>query len=216
MGTDPNPEHRSRPQRRYARIPIMTPVEIHARERVGPPIIGRIENLSAGGMLAACRESFDPQTELAMLFSLPTGNPIQAFGRVIYAMPGSRYGVEFMDLDQEAFQQVEQFTHKVLGYARRSSRVPHRTTLVIRADKDSADLESAETALVSRNGGLLVCRGTYRKGQEIYLWSPERQRGARAHIVFQQVWATDTVVELGFEFLEPADLWTVPFTGENV
>jgi len=209
-----HPEHHPRPTRRYPRIAIMTPVEIHARERIGPPIIGRIENLSAGGLLAACRESLGPQTELAMLFSLPTGQPIQAFGRVIYSMPGSRYGVEFMDLDRDALQQVEQFTHKVLGYTRRSSRVPHRTTLIIRASKDSADLEVAETALVSRNGGLLVCRGTYRQGQEIYLWSPGRNRGARARLVFQQVWATGTVVELGFEFMEPAELWDVPCSDE--
>jgi PilZ domain len=215
MDSAPDREHQNRQRRRYPRVPIITPVEFHPRERTGPPLIGRIENLSAGGMLAACREPLEPRTELAMLFTLPTGQSIQAFGRVIYTLPVSRYGIEFMDLDGDALQQVEQFTHKVLGYRRRSSRVPHRTSLVIRDSKDSPDLELAETALVSRNGGLLVCRGTYNEGQEIYLWAPECHRGARARVVFQQVWASDTIVELGFEFLESTEIWDISFEDES-
>ncbi len=210
-----HPAHHARPKRRYPRASIVAQVEIYVRERIGPPIIGRIENLSAGGMLAACRESLEPQTELAMRFNLPSGRSIQAFGRVIYAMPGGRYGVEFTDLDRDVLQEVEQFAHKVLGYTRRSSRVPHRATLVIRDSKDSADVEVAETVLVSRNGGLLVCRGAYTHGQEIYLWSPGRNRVVRARIVFLQVWANDTVVELGFEFTGGAEFWDIPFTDEG-
>lgn len=213
--TQASQEHQPRPQRRYPRVPIEAPVELHLRERSGPPIVGRVENLSAGGLLASCRESLDTRAELAMLFSLPSGQAIHALGRVIYAKPNGRYGVEFIDLDRDSFHQVEQFTRQVLGYIRRSSRVPHRTPLVIRAAPDSPDLEAVETVLVSRNGGLLVCRGAYREGQEIYLWSPSRQRGARARVVFQQVWASDAVVELGFEFLEPARFWEVSFPDED-
>lgn len=207
--------HHARPQRRYPRISMEAPVELHPRERSGPPIMGRIENLSAGGVLASCREPLGTQAEIAMLFSLPSGRSVHALGRVIYAMPSGRYGVEFIDLDHDSRQGVEQFTRQVLGYLRRSSRVPHRTPLLIRSSIDSPDLESAETVLVSRNGGLLVCRGSYEEGQEIYLWSPARERGARARVVFQQVWASDAVVELGFEFLEPARFWDVSFPDES-
>ncbi len=210
-----HPGQHVHPKRRYPRVSIMTPVEIHLRERIGPPIVGRIENLSAGGLLAACRELFQPRAELTMHFSLPTGYSIQAFGRVVYSVPGSRYGVEFMDLDGDASQQIQQFTLKLLGYKRRSSRVPLRTKLVIRASEDSADLEMAETVLVSREGGLLICHGMYSKGEEIYLWSPERHRGAYARVVFQQIWAADTLVELGFEFIEDADLWDIPLASEK-
>ncbi len=207
--------HQARPKRRYPRVSIRIPVEFHTRERAGRPITGRIENLSAGGVLAVCREPLEMHTELAMLFSLPTGDSIHAFGRVIYSMPGSRYGIEFVDLDRDANRKIEQFALKSLGYARRSSRVPHRTRIAIRDSNESADLEIVETVLVSRNGGLLVCRGTYGPGQEIYLWSPDRNRGARARVVFQQVWAADALVELGFEFVEPTDFWDVSFTDET-
>ena len=211
----PNPEESVYRKRRYARVPIVTPVEIHAREHVGAPIIGRIETLGAGGVLAACREPLPPETELAMAFSLPDGDRIHAFGRVIYATSGSRYGIEFTDLHGDALQQVQQFALKILGYKRRSTRVPFRMPLVIRSAKELGDLEIAETVLASRGGGLLVCRGTYAEGQEIYLWSPQRGGGARARVVFQQVWATDTLVELGFEFVGSASLWDIGFADEG-
>ncbi len=198
--------------REHARVPLAVPLEIHTRNRTGPPIIGLVENLSAGGLLAVAREPLGIESELAMLFTLPTGEPIRAFGRVIYARGSSRYGIRFIDLGIDALQQVQQFTHKVLGYSRRSSRVPYRTRLVLRSSPTAIDLEEAETVLVSRNGGLLICRGTYRTGQELYIWSPERNRGAKVRVIYEQVWEQHAVVELGFEFIEPAQsFWGVAF-----
>ncbi len=207
-----------RTRRRYARVPIATPVEIHTKSTVGPPVMGRIDNLSVGGVLASCRETFDVNTELAMLFHLPTSLRIHAFGRVIYAVPERHFGVAFVDLDRDARLQLEEFIQKVLGYARRSSRVPYRMHLTIRSLASAAtggEEESADTVLVSRNGGLLVCRATYNEGQEIYLWSPERKCGAHARVVFQRVWATGALVELGFEFLADEDFWGIDFPGDH-
>jgi hypothetical protein len=76
------------------------------------------------------------------------------------------------------------------------------------------DEESADTVLVSRNGGLLVCSGTYSEGQDIYVWSPERNRGARARVVFRQAWAAGGLVEIGFEFLADEHFWNIDFAGE--
>jgi hypothetical protein len=212
----PGNESHWRTRRRYARVPTATPVEIFTKSTVGPPLKGQIDSLSVGGVLASCRESFDPQTELAMLFQLPTGFRIHTFGRVAYVVPGRHFGAAFVDLDTEAQRHLEEFTQKALGYARRSSRVPHRAHLTIRAMDGAGehDEESADTVLVSRNGGLLVCSGTYNEGQDIYVWSPERNRGARARVVFRQAWAAGGLVEIGFEFLADEHFWNIDFAGE--
>jgi PilZ domain len=212
----PSNEHHWRSRRRYARVPTATPVEIYTKSTVGPPHIGKIDSLSVGGALASCRERFDPQTELAMLFQLPTGFRIHAFGRVAYAMPERHFGVAFVDLDPDAQLHLEEFTQKELGYTRRSSRVPHRTHLTIKSleSAGSHDEESADTVLVSRNGGLLVCSATYKEGENIYLWSPERNCGTRARVVFQHVWGPGSLVEVGFEFLTDEDFWKIDFAEE--
>src|SRR5689334_13177978 len=93
-----NSEHDGRIRRRYARVPITTPVEIYTRNTIGPPLIGRIDNVSLGGALISCRENFDLKTELAMLFQLPAGSAIHAFGRIIYVVPARQFGVSFLDL----------------------------------------------------------------------------------------------------------------------
>ncbi|MGZ4821994.1 MAG: PilZ domain-containing protein [Terriglobales bacterium] len=204
-----------RTRRRYPRVPIDAPVEIYTQSTVGPPVIGRIDSLSVGGALASCRESFDLHTELAMLFQLPSGFRVQAFGKVRYATPGRHFGVAFVDLDREGQLQLEEFTQKMLGYARRSNRVPYRTHLTVRlSEGDTQAEESAETVLVSKNGGLFVCRSNYKEGQDIFLYSPERKSGARARVVFQHVWATGSLVEVGFEFLGEEDFWNIDFTRE--
>ncbi len=214
----PSSEHHWQTRRRYARVPIATPVEIHTKSTVGPPVIGRIDNLSVGGVLASCWETFEVNTELAILFHLPIGLRIHAFGRVIYAVPKRQFGGAFVDLDRDARLQLEEFIQKVLGYARRSCRVPYRMHLTIRSLESAScggEEVSADSVLVSRNGGLLVCRATYNEGQEIYLWSPERKCGAHARVVFQHVWATGALVEVGFEFLADEDFWGIDFASEN-
>jgi hypothetical protein len=209
-------ERQWRARRRYARVPILAPVEIYTKDTVGPPLAGRIDNLSVGGVLTSCRESFDLQTELAMLFQIPTGFRIHAFGRVIYVVPERHFGVAFIDLDHDARLHLEEFTQKMLGYARRSGRVPYRTHLTIRLleGAGSHQEESADSVLVSRNGGLLVCRATYNVGQEVYLWSPEQNCGARARVVFQHLWAVGGLVEVGVEFLADEDFWKIDFASE--
>ena len=209
-------ERQWRARRRYARVPILAPVEIYTKNTVGPPLAGRIDNLSVGGVLTSCRERFDLQTELAMLFQIPTGFRIHAFGRVIYVVPERHFGVAFIDLDHDARLHLEEFTQKMLGYARRSGRVPYRTHLTIRSSEGAGPQqeESADSVLVSRNGGLLVCHAAYTVGQEVYLWSPEQKCGARARVVFQHVWSAGGLVEVGVEFLAGEDFWKIDFASE--
>lgn len=204
-------------QRRYPRVPIATPVELYTKGSAGPPLMGQISNLSVGGVLASCRKEFDVQTELAMLFELPTGVRIHAFGRVIYALQVGSFGTAFVDLDRDARLELEQFIQKMLGHARRTVRIPYRTRLTIESSDGAGARrqESAATVLASRNGGLLVCRTAYPMGQEIDLWSPEWKRGARARVVFQQAWAPAGLVEIGFEFLAEEDFWGIDFENEH-
>jgi len=201
--------------RRFPRVPIATPVEIHARRTQGTPIIANLENVSVGGLSATCRESFDPATEVAMLFSLPDGQAIRAFGRVAFAVPGRRYGIEFTDLDGDSRLELERFTQKMLGYNRRSGRVPYRVRLTVRPSDNPIAEEPAMTVLASRNGGLLVCRSSFRQGQEIYLRWPERESGAQARVVFQHTWEADQMVELGFEFVDHENFWDMDFPEEG-
>lgn len=211
----PGPEHPWRSQRRYPRVPILTPVDIYTKSAAGTPIAGCIHNVSLGGVLASCRESFDLHSELAMLFQIPTRFRIHVSGRIIYSVPQGRFGVAFTDLDQEAQHRLQEFTDNVLGHVRRSIRVPYRTHLLIRSSETAlASEEPADTVLVSKNGGLLVCRAIYQEGQQIYLWSPERQCGISARVVFQQVWADGRLVEVGFEFLRDEDFWKMDFAPE--
>ncbi len=203
-----------RTRRRYARVPIVTPVEIYTKDTV-TPLLGQIENLSVGGALASCREIFGLNTELAMLFQLPrlpTDCTIRAFGRVIYAVPRRNFGVAFSELDDEARRRLEEFTRRHIGHGRRSSRVPHRTHLTIMSDdQGSPHGEPADTVLISRNGGLLVCRATFHEGQEIHLRSGDGQRRVRARVVYQHVWMTGGLVEIGFEFVTDEDFWQIDF-----
>ena len=206
-----------RVRRRHARVPAAALAEIYTRNTVGPPIVGRLDTVSVGGALLSCRERFDLETELAMLFQLPTGSRIHAFGRIIYIVPATQFGVSFIDLDPDARLHLDEFVTKELGYTRRSSRVPHRTHLTIRslAADGSQNEESADSVLVNRNGGLLVCRATYAEGQEIYLWSPERNCGARARVVYQQKWASRGLAEVGVEFLADEDFWKIELVKES-
>ncbi len=200
--------------RKYPRVPISTTVEIHARQTKGTPIIGNVETVSVGGMLASCRALFDPSAEVALLFSLPNGHAVRAFGRVKYVVPGKKYGIQFTDLDSASLVQLELFTQQMLGYNRRSGRIPYRVHVRIRPSEQPGGEEPAMTVLASRNGGLLVCRTPYQKDHEFYLQWPERETGAKARVVFQQVWEEDHLVELGFEFLDTENFWELDFPGE--
>ncbi len=200
--------------RKFPRVPFNTSVEIHSRRTQGVPIVANIENLSLGGLLASCRESFDRSTEVALLFSLPNGHAVRAFGRVKYVVPGKKYGIQFIDLDEASRVQLELFTQTMLGYNRRSGRIPYRVHVRMRASEEAGNEEPAMTVLASRNGGLLVCRTRYQKGQEFYLVWPERDMAAKARVVFEQVWQEDQLVEVGFEFLDTENFWELEFPGE--
>ncbi len=200
--------------RKFPRVPFHTSVEIHSRRTQGVPIVANIENLSLGGMLASCREFFDHSTDVALLFNLPNGHAVRAFGKVKYAVAGKRYGIQFTDLDGASRVQLELFTQQMLGYNRRSGRIPYRVHVRMRPSEERGNEEPAMTVLASRKGGLLVCRTRYLKGQEFYLLWPDRDTGAKARVVFEQVWEQDHLVEVGFEFLESENFWDLEFPGE--
>lgn len=201
--------------RRFPRIPLTTSLEIHARQTQGAPIVGNLENVSLGGLLATCREPFDHSTELAVEFQLPNGRPVRAFGRVAYAVQGHKYGIQFTHMEDDGRAELERLTQKMLGYNRRSGRIPYRVHVTLRPAKGPGEEEPAMTVLASRNGGLLVCRRHYCKGEEFILRWPDRDLGTRARVVFEQVWQEDQLVELGFEFLDAGDFWELEFPEET-
>lgn len=71
--------------------------------------------------------------------------------------------------------------------------------------------EVAETVVLSRYGGLLICPTSFKAGEDVSLWWPERGRGARIRVVFRELGHTPDLAKVGFEFAQPIDFWEIDF-----
>ncbi len=101
----------------------------------------------------------------------------------------------------------------VKPYRRRSARVARRLTIVLRWHDLEGNLreEVAETVLLSRHGGMLVCPARLKPDKEVYVWWPEREREAGARVVFLKIGAAEDLSELAFEFVDVGDFWEIEF-----
>ncbi len=106
---------------------------------------------------------------------------------------------------------------EVKPYRRRSGRIARRLTVVLRwKDLDGNPHEDlAETVLLSRYGGLLVCSTRFKSGEEAYLWWPEKQRGSQVRVVYRRLGGSEDLVEVGFEFLDIENFWGIDFPPEK-
>lgn len=194
------------PARLYPRLRVALPVEIGSGAEA---IMGETVNVSAGGLLIACRTPLPNRDRFSVRLNLPTGDSIHAPIAVVHRHGKSRVGVQFLDLANGARSELAAFTTKMLGYTRRGARVPRRLHLTIRWLQDLREdaAEIAETVMISRHGGLLLCRAAFQVGEEVHLWRPEKRRGATARIVSRQLTGKAGLVELGFEFSGEEDFW---------
>ena len=109
-------------------------------------------------------------------FSLPGGRSIECRRMIVHLQPGVRMGIRFLGLDYDGQKAIADYVEEVKAYTRRSTRLARRLSVVLRWHdlEGNCQEHSAETAALSRHGGLLVCRIRFKPGQEVYLWWPEQ------------------------------------------
>jgi hypothetical protein len=164
--------------------------------------MGTTEDIAIGGLGARCDTPPPCFSEVDLGFNLPNGTSIRTPGIVRYVLP-SRFGVQFTSLSQEGHQALEEYTRNVLGYVRRGGRVAMRLHVTLRGMTSAVSYEElAETVILSRKGGLLVCRARFKIGEELLLHWPEKQRQAQVRVVFRRLSGTGELTELGITFLE--------------
>lgn len=196
-------------QRRFPRAPLKTPVEIWADEA---NVVGESENISAGGMLVRCQREFERGAKMRVLFNLPAGLSIQTSCAVVHTLPQSRIGLKFLDLSYGSRSELNEFVVELLDYARRGTRVAKRLTVTLRSLRtpDSQE-ELAETVVLSRHGGLLICRANFQEDEPVFLRWPGGKRGANAQIVYRRPGGPSGLFELGFELKDQENFWGLEF-----
>lgn len=193
-----------REARQHPRLRINTPVELRSGIRMA---LGTSENLSLGGMLVSCPLSFAAQDDLLLRFNVPSGHSIHTRGAIVHQQPNGRMGIRFEALDTVGRTALGGLLESIAGDDRRRPRIARRYHVTIRHCDQEGSEEMAETILVTPAGGLLVCRARFKVAERIFLWWPERKRGATAQVVFRRLGGVAGMVELGFSFENADNFW---------
>jgi Tfp pilus assembly protein PilZ len=119
--------------RRYQRIAAGIAVRISSIEPERDPWTGRpffrslqetCENVSRGGVFVKTAEPFDPGRRLLVEIKLPTGQPLEAIGRVAWVKQTvnadprenvSGVGIEFLGAASEHFEALEAYINHRTG-----------------------------------------------------------------------------------------------------
>jgi Tfp pilus assembly protein PilZ len=119
--------------RRYQRIAAGIAVRISSIEPERDPWTGRpffrslqetCENVSRGGVFVKTAEPFDPGRRLLVEIKLPTGQPLEAIGRVAWVKQTvnadprenvSGVGIEFLGAASEHFEALEAYINNRAG-----------------------------------------------------------------------------------------------------
>jgi hypothetical protein len=197
-------------QRRYPRINVSTPVIVSSSTS---SCLGETENISLGGALVYCGTNFEPpqQQQSRLRFNLPTGISVTATSRFVHKQADQRLGFEFVEMDAAMRAELGHFLQKLSTHSRRGSRIAKRFSVALSRDSKADIDQLAETILISRWGGLMVCRGTFRLGQGFYMWWPQGKRGAEARVVMHRPGNQAGVMEIGFEFANHDNFWAMDF-----
>lgn len=161
-----------------------------------------------GGLLAQCSKTPPPAAELKVLFNLPNGTTIVTAG-VVRHVHGRKIGVQFSSLSPNGWEALEVFTSRMEGYTRRGQRKPKRLHVTLRSTRPEEENkeEMAETVLLSRNGGLLICRAHFNVDERLRLYWPDKKSTTEIVIVSRRPCGTGDLMELGFEILDATDFW---------
>ena len=101
---------------------------------------------------------------------------------------------------------------------RRTARLARCMAVVLRWHdaKGNPFEEPAETTLLSRYGGLLVCKTPIYLAGDFSLSWLERQKNAAVRIVFRELSGPEHLVKVGFEFLHEPDFWEMEFPPDHM
>lgn len=96
---------------------------------------------------------------------------------------------------------------------RRSSRILLRLPVLVgRPDASSpTEWENVETIILSRHGGLLRARQNFGVGTAIEIRMLNKDRTARARVVWKSSRPTPQGLELGFEIIDQPGFWEIRF-----
>jgi len=222
LGSDLHPQDIWETARKYPRVSLTLPVELHVGE---VKIATNTLNLSVGGMLLQPqRKPLALGTEVQLQFNLPTGHAIAARAKVVHVtttakvvhLMGSAIGLQFTDVDEPARLALSQFLRRMITYVRRGVRLTRRMHVTVRSTAaPTSAIEMAETIVICRHGGLLSTYARFNVNDEIFLWWPDGKRGASAQIVHRRHTGTAGLAEMGFEFLQQFNFWGLDFPQES-
>ncbi len=101
---------------------------------------------------------------------------------------------------------------------RRSTRIVLRVALLINSADPSipGEWEQVETRLVSRRGGLVSTRQFFADGTILDIRRRDRERSARARVVWRSPETTSKGTDMGFEILDDADFWEIEFPPDRL
>lgn len=107
-------------------------------------------------------------------------------------------------------------------HRRRSARIVLRIPLLLNlADAGpETDWEPVETVMVSQHGGLTRVKQNFSVGDKIDIRVRNKERSARARVVWKSSDVTPQGIELGFEIIDEDGFWEINFpadrwSGEN-
>jgi hypothetical protein len=96
---------------------------------------------------------------------------------------------------------------------RRSTRILLRVPLIINVVGESAETEwePVETIMVSQHGAMVRARQDFQVGDTLEIRVRDKERTARARVVWRSAEVTRQGVELGFEILDDEGFWEISF-----
>lgn len=194
----------SYPSRRdHPRLKFATPVHVQVGIR---SFLANTEDISVGGIQAKYPQPPPALTHLRLLFNLPNGFSVITDAIVRYAR-GDRFGIQFLGLSEETHAALQDYTTRAPGDTRSGDRIAKRFTVILRCSLSGWGEEVAETVMLSRNGGRLICGVRFKIGEELRLYWPQQKRAAQIRVVFRRLCGPDEFTELGFEFIDADDFW---------
>ena len=98
-------------------------------------------------------------------------------------------------------------------YTRRSGRIARRISLMLRWQPPGchAQDDPAETVLLSKHGCSVTCQQRFKIGHEIFVMYPDRDRSARARVVYREITGGSDNVRMALEFLSSDNFWGIEF-----
>jgi PilZ domain-containing protein len=93
--------------RRHKRVPLRVDVECRQGQKW---FEARGDNVSISGLLVRCTESFAPDTEITVSFTLPgAASRLRLQARVAHIVPGVFMGLELLKLSEENRAAIERY-----------------------------------------------------------------------------------------------------------